>query len=100
MRAAALALVLATLGARAGAASPAPAPPAAAPPAPGAAPAITVQGRRDTQADEPRERVFGSTVQWREELDSHGVLCVLDVLARVAGRLGGTVRGAGLRRAG
>ena len=85
MRAAALALVLATLGARAGAASPAPAPPAAAPAASGAAQAITVQGRRATEADERRESVVGRTVLGRDELDAHGDLSVLDVLARVAG---------------
>ncbi|MFN9746622.1 MAG: TonB-dependent receptor plug domain-containing protein, partial [Betaproteobacteria bacterium] len=85
MRAAALALVLVTLGTRAGAAAAAPAPPAAAPPAPEAAQAITVQGRRQTEADERRQSVVGLTVLGREELDAHGDLSVLDVLARVAG---------------
>jgi iron complex outermembrane receptor protein len=58
------------------------APTAAAPPA---ATSVTVQGRRDSEADERRHSVVGLTVLGRDELDRAGDTSVLDVLARVAG---------------
>ncbi len=62
--------------------------PAAAPAAPAAsAPStqVTVQGRRDDEAAERRQSVVGLTVIGRDELDAHGDISVLDVLARVPG---------------
>jgi iron complex outermembrane receptor protein len=60
---------------------PAPAAPAASAPST----SVTVQGRRDNEADERRHSVVGLTVIGRDELDAHGDISVLDVLARVAG---------------
>jgi len=61
-----------------------PAAPVAASPAASAA-SITVQGRRDDEAEERRHSVVSLTVLGREELDRAGDTSVLDVLARVAG---------------
>lgn len=60
---------------------------ATAPAASASAPAasVTVQGRRDDEAAERRQSVVGLTVIGREELDAHGDISVLDVLARVPG---------------
>lgn len=73
------ALVLLPAGVQAQAAAPA-APAASAPSA-----SVTVQGRRDDEAAERRQSVVGLTVIGREELDAHGDISVLDVLARVPG---------------
>lgn len=84
-RVAALALV--ALVALPASAQPQAAVPAAAAASAAAAPtaSVTVQGRRDDEAAERRHSVVGLTVIGRDQLDAHGDLSVLDVLARVPG---------------
>jgi outer membrane receptor for ferrienterochelin and colicins len=81
MRLAAVLALLALVALPAQAQQPAPAAPAASAPST----SVTVQGRRDNEADERRHSVVGLTVIGRDELDAHGDISVLDVLARVAG---------------
>jgi iron complex outermembrane receptor protein len=81
MRLAAALALLALVALPAQAQQAAPASPAASAPST----SVTVQGRRDNEADERRHSVVGLTVIGRDELDAHGDISVLDVLARVAG---------------